>query len=60
MASQFRQIQALEVPYDNILCQICSLPCESHTAIVHLVAELESVYNLLYHRYLKFAYDTKP
>ena len=29
--------------------------CVSHTAIVHLVAELESVYNLLHHRFLKFA-----
>ena len=30
----------------------------SHTAIVHLVAELESVYNKLYYRYLKFACKT--
>ena len=29
-----------------------SLPHVSLTAIVHLVAELESVYDLLYHRFL--------
>ena len=40
-----RQIEAFEVSYNNIW----SLPRVSHTAIVHLVAELESVYNLLYH-----------
>ena len=49
-----RQIKALEVSYNNILCRIWSLPCVSHTAVGHLVAELDSVYNLLYHRFLKF------
>ena len=39
-----RQIKALEVSYNNILWCIWSLPCVSHTAIVDLVAELESVY----------------
>ena len=48
-----RQIKALEVSYNNILHQIWSLPLVSHTAFVHLVAELKSVYNLLYHRLLK-------
>ena len=47
------QIKALEVSYNNILLRIWSLPHVSNTAIVHLV---ESVYNLLYHRFLKFAY----
>ena len=58
MASQFRQIKALDESYNNILCQIWSLSHVSHTAIVHLVAELESVYNKLYYRYLKFACKT--
>ena len=44
------QIKALEVSYNNILHRIWSLPCVSHTAFVHFVAELKSVYNLLYHR----------
>ena len=47
------QIKALEVSYNNILHRIWSLPRVSHTAFVHLVAELRCVYNLLYHRLLK-------
>ena len=42
-----RQIKALEVSYNNTFHRIWSLPRVSHTAVVHLVAELESVYILL-------------
>ena len=42
-----RQIKALEVSYNNMLRWIWSLPSVSHTAIAHLVAELESAYNCL-------------
>ena len=42
--SQFGQIKALEVSYNNILQCIWSLPHVSHTAFVHLVAELESAF----------------
>ena len=46
-------VQALEVSYNNILCRIWSLPRTAHTAVIHSVAELKSVFNLLYCRFLK-------
>ena len=46
-------VRALEVSYNNILRRIWSLPRTAHTAVVHSAAELKSVFNLLYCRFLK-------
>ena len=46
-------VRALEVSYNNILRRIWSLPRTAHTAVVHSVAELKSVFNLLYCRFFK-------
>ena len=44
-------VRALEVSYNNNLRRIWSLPRTAHTAVVHSVAELKSVFNLLYCRF---------
>ena len=41
------QLRALEVSFNNILRKIWSLPRHSHTGIVHSVARLESIYNIV-------------
>ena len=41
------QLRALDVSFNNILCKIWSLPRHSHTGIVHSVARLESIYNIV-------------
>ena len=46
-------VRALEVSYNNILRRIWSLPRTAHTAVIHSVAELKSVFNLLYCKFLK-------
>ena len=41
------QLRALDVSFNNILRKIWSLPRHSHTGIVHSVARLESIYNIV-------------
>ena len=42
-------LQNIEVAFNKILRRIWSLPACSHTCIVHLVANLCSVFNVIYH-----------
>ena len=44
------QLRALEVSFNNILRKIWSLPRQSHTGIVHSVAGLQSIYNIVLNR----------
>lgn len=40
----------IEIAFNKVLCRIWCLPYRSHTGIVHLVANLDSLYNLVYRR----------
>jgi len=40
----------IEVAFNKILCRIWSLPARSHTRIVHLVANLCSLFNVIFRR----------
>ena len=44
------QLRSLEVSFNNILRKIWSLPRQSHTGIVHSVAGLQSIYNIVLNR----------
>ena len=44
------QLKSLEVSFNNILRKIWSLPRHSHTGIVHSVARLQSLYNVVLSR----------
>lgn len=44
------QLKTLEVTFNNILRKIWSLPRHSHTGIVHSLAGLQSIYNVVLHR----------
>ena len=41
------QLRALEVSFNNIMRKIWLLPRQSHTGIVHSVAGLQSIYNIV-------------
>ena len=44
------QLRALEVSFNIILSKIWSLPSQSHTGIVHSVARLQNIYNIVLNR----------
>ena len=37
-----------KIAFNNLLCRICSLPLRSHSHIVNLVANLHSLFNVIY------------
>ena len=43
-------LQNIEVAFNKILCRIWSLSPRSHSRIVHLVANLHSLFNVIYRR----------
>jgi len=45
-----RGIRTIEVAFNNILRRIWKLPALTHTAILHCVAGLQSMYNTIYRR----------
>ena len=45
-ASSASALKSLEITYSNIVRKIWSLPCMSHTGILHQVAKLDSIYNI--------------
>ena len=51
-------INRLEVALNKILRKIWHLPPRSHSSIVHIVAQVNTVKNLLYHRFLTFLKNT--
>ena len=51
-------INRLEVALNKILRKIWHLPPRSHSSIVHIVAQVNTVKNLLYYRFLTFLKNT--
>ena len=51
-------IKRLEVALKKILRKIWHLPPRSHSSIVHIVAQVNTVKNLLYYRFLTFLKNT--
>ena len=47
------QLKSLEVTFNNILRRIWSLPRHCHTGILHSVAKLQSIYNVVVSRSAK-------
>ena len=47
------QLKTLEVTFTNFLRKIWSLPCHSHTGLLHLTAKLQSIYNIVIFRSAK-------
>ena len=45
MLATCNQLKSLEVAFNNILRRIWKLPRNSHTSILHKVAQLDSIYN---------------
>ena len=45
-------LQAIEIGFNKCLRRIWNLPSHSHTRIVHLIARLHSLYNVVFHRSL--------
>ena len=48
--SSSSRLRTLEVSFNNILQKIWSLPCHSQTGIVHSVARLQNIYNMVVFR----------
>ena len=46
-SSSASALKSLEITYSNIVRKIWSLPCMSHTSILHQVAKLDSIYNIV-------------
>ena len=47
----YKAFRIVEVAFNNILRRICRLPAHTHTAILHSVAGLQSMYNVAAQRY---------
>ena len=58
MASS-HQIQSLETAYNNLLRKIWNLPRRCHTAILHRVAGVSSIYNMIVTRCNKLVASAK-
>ena len=48
-------LKLIEIALNKILRKVWNLPCNSHTAIVHCVAQTHTVYNLLHKRFCSLA-----
>ncbi len=53
-----RELRSLELSFNNLLRRLWRLPRSCHTTVVHLVANLRSLYNVLVDRFLCFARST--